>query len=351
MTGDYKFLKSEHVDGLVKDRNIRFGRLNYYRLLEVATGDQWIGDKTEGIAETKVETEYSAEKPDPVAEQRLKDAGLLSSTDGITPTVSITGTVIHDHVDCFVFSFSRGEFDKLRAVMCNPDRPDYSYDACVQILNAEALVTALRENGRVGLGGERLSEHFDVEMGRVRYDRAVHDFSVAGVAPGDPLVKDARYEEQSEVRIILLPKGQVRGDFVFVRLPFAESPFAEVARDLAVVSLAPGDDRTEEELLRVLKEAFESIDRVERDRDGTPEEREERRRIYEVHFDQHLRLPLSKAWFALRRTRPSSKMDWAIASSFPAKGIWTRLEDYLSGDHRGGGPTPLVDPTFPKVCC
>lgn len=344
--GFYKFLHTKDISKYTNEGSIRFRRLKYYRLLEVATGDQWIGDRAEGLSVTRINTEVSPSNPNPDAKRWLKDAGIADLGDTSNSIVIKNATLTREY-DCFIFSFSKGNVDELTSAMCDPQRLYYAYDACLKIRDPVSLCEALRKDGLVN--GKPLADHFAIHLGQVNYGKMEHDFSAAGVAPADPLLKDDRFKAQSEFRLILAPKETVIGDDVTVSLQSAASFFSEISRN--ILPLPPKDatliKKSEAELIHELQEALGFIKNYFGGGLHDATARSVRQEALEEEFDRNWRLRLAKAWFELRCIRPSDKMDRAITTSYKVVGMRTRLEDYLSGDHSGPGPTPLQDPTFP----
>ena len=336
--GYYKFLRSEYIDKTLKSGQIRFGRLLYYRLLEHSTGDQWIGDRLEGLANTVVNLKITADNPNQSAKKILHDKNIISMVDAAS--LEMRNAIIKDDIDCYIYSFSYGDVLKLKAVMSDPKRPDYAYDACIQIADGEVLYRAIKDWGEVtradGTGATRLSDHFHVGWGYVRYGSSQFDFNRHGIAPADPLKKDSRYREQAEVRVILGPKHRTFGDFVRVSIKNPNRLFREMYRDNPIpkaASTMADDVRSEAELLELLRAAAEFISK----RYSLGADHFETEEL----FDESYRMMVCKAWMKLRQVLPSSKMDRAIANSYNLIGLKRRIEDYLSGDLDGPGPTPL----------
>lgn len=172
--GIFKFLSKEHIDSFISG-SIRMGGFDTYSLLELITGDQWIGDKQESISITFL---------DHLA----------------TPNMVMSGNHVISREFGYCLSLSHGNIDKLRHTMAASASP-YRYDACIEITDPhrfmQRLGGALEKffanfrsmgfEGRVvtyaGAGNEYNAKHFN-------------DFN-----PHDTFLKPAMYSDQSEYRI------------------------------------------------------------------------------------------------------------------------------------------------------
>src|SRR5258706_11477144 len=107
----YKFLHSEHIDQMFGG-SFLFRRLRYYRLLEAATKNQWIGDSREGIEITRInDLEIK-----PGHEHAKNRSSLAERGIAIPPEarVHFVNSIVANETNCFVFCFSLGELDNLR---------------------------------------------------------------------------------------------------------------------------------------------------------------------------------------------------------------------------------------------
>jgi len=153
----YKFLHSQHINLLLEGR-FRFGRLRYYQLLEAVTKNQWIGDMDEGCAINFIDhVVLQAGDGRDAIRSRLVEAGLTVAADA---SLTLYDSCTISHLDCFVFSVSRGELNLLTSSMCSPDKPDYAYDACVRISGLRHLADAIWKEGVLCHNGQRVSDAF-----------------------------------------------------------------------------------------------------------------------------------------------------------------------------------------------
>uniref|UniRef100_UPI003D10CAAB hypothetical protein n=1 Tax=Rhodopila sp. TaxID=2480087 RepID=UPI003D10CAAB len=258
--GQYKFLDSRYIDNLLRGQ-LRFGRLIYYRLLEVVTKDQWIGDTSEGLALTKIQNlSITPAAPNPLAQRRLEEARIVKMVEG--SSVNISNCTFVNEVDCFVFCFSQGDLKHLKDIMCDPVRPDYAYDGCVSLPTPEALARAVLQTGIVD--GRPVGDKFIVSVGAANYELAAHDFLKDGVAPANPFKKDRRYIAQQEARIVLIPREPIQCDFVSVTIASPSTLFREQFRCLPLAKEAVAerfrDERSLPDLFNILSAALRAWD-------------------------------------------------------------------------------------------
>jgi hypothetical protein len=222
--GEYKFLDRKYIDRLLGGE-ILFRRLIYYRLLEVVTQDQWIGDASEGVARTAIDYALvSPADPKPTLRRKLEEARLVKMDDN--STVKITNMTLTAEVDCFVFCFSSGDLTRLAETMCATDKPEYAYDGCVSILDPTVLAQAIYDSGK--LGGRPIRDNFSVTVGPVSYYEAVaQDFLTGGMPSADPFKKDRRYAAQREMRIVLMPRNPIESDSAVVIVDKPDTLFRE----------------------------------------------------------------------------------------------------------------------------
>lgn len=211
----YKFLDQQHVALLLAGK-MKFGRLMRYRLLEIASGDRWIGDVREGVAITHVAEANLADLAQAPLKVALEEAGFIRAVPG-APVV-VNGVRIVQEVDAFICSFSSGEFAPLHEVMCrSPDRPNYT--AAVEVLDQDALVS--RVEAGVLPCGRPVKDVFHVECGRVVYDGHEADWNGA-LMGAHPYRKEGAFEGQHEWRVVLYPREPVGGDYVDLQIDAAE---------------------------------------------------------------------------------------------------------------------------------
>jgi hypothetical protein len=301
--GQYKFLDSRYIDCLLGGQ-IRFGRLMYYRLLEVINKDPWIGDASEGVTVTTID--HVSISPDA---SRLQETSPIRLGDA-SPFTSFTITdarFVQEMNDCFVFCFSLGDLTQLTQTMCDPDRPDYAYDGCVSIVEPCSLADTILHTGIVD--GKRIKDGFNVSVGRVNYELFVHDFlKEGGVAPADPFRKHPRYSAQQEVRVVLHPHTTSNADnSLTVTVADPTILFKEQFRCLplpkSTTSKATQGQRSPLDLFNVISAAigynddFRVVPWVTAARDETD-------RVFELSRDDIL-----GAYWALRAVYPDTQID------------------------------------------
>lgn len=249
----YKFLDKKYVAGTQAGK-LKFGRLRYYQLLEVFTGDQWIGDRNEGVATTKVNaTMREGDPQDAVLLQRLSEAGVLKLGSGGGACVEMHGVIIRNVVDCFVFCFSAGEIEHLASSMSSPCRAKYAYDGCLRLLDPNEIAQRIWAYGMVD--GKPLPELFkSLHLGPVSYEWAERDLSDGPIASGDPFVKSAGYIEQREWRFVLIPHASIEEDGLFVECEAISDLLVEEALNVPARSHAAGDLRKAPDIDAIVKE-------------------------------------------------------------------------------------------------
>jgi hypothetical protein len=335
--GQYKFLDSRYIDSLLGGQ-IRFGRLIYYRLLEVVTKDEWIGDASEGVALTHVENiSITSEAPNPIARKRLEEARIVKMGDG--SSVSFTNSTFIREVDCYVFCFSVGELRQLTDTMCDPGRPDYAYDGCVSIVDPVTLASAIARTGTVN--GIPVSDKFVVSAGPVDYRPTAHDFFRDGVAPANPFKKHHRYSAQQEARIVLTPREPFHSDFVSVTIGSPAILFSEQFRHLPIrkepAASPRRDGRSLADLFNVLSAALRAWDGLQSTSIHTAmsmnsdqwievmtRESAERDKAFDKFRDE-----VVHAYWRMRDTFPDNQIDRAIARSAKAFVLINHLRMYL----------------------
>jgi hypothetical protein len=175
--GLFKFLSQEHVDAFISG-SIRMGGFDTYSLLELISGDQWIGDKQESRSVTFVDNVSNAH-------------------------VSIRGNIIISRNYGYCLSLSHGDIEQLSDAMANSDSP-YRYDACIEIINphkfmrrlASALDRIFSNFGKMGFEGRA------VTYAGTGNEHAANNFDNHN--PYDPFLKPEKYSAQAEYRIVVL---------------------------------------------------------------------------------------------------------------------------------------------------
>ena len=254
----YKFLDKKYVSSTIEG-SLKFGRLRYYQLLEIMTGDQWIGDRNEGVARTKVTATLQEGNPEhAVLLDRLSKTGFKL---GPGSSAELRDVTIRNELDCFVFCVSEGELAQLAASMSAPERAQYAYDSCLQLRDPQEIMQRLWAQGFVD--GQPLPALFkSLHFGQVSYDWAERDLGDGPAASGDPFVKSSRYTEQRERRFVLVPNATIEQDGVFVQCAAISDLLVEVNRGLPARTHTPGefDNVSENSLLEEIRSIWQTWD-------------------------------------------------------------------------------------------
>ena len=209
-TGDrsyYKFLSEEHLAAFMSGA-IRMGGFDTYSLLEIITGDRWIGDREESRAITRL---------DRLSTRQIfvKNSSFVSMSYG------------------YCFSLSVGNFERLRDAMINSLSP-YKYDACIEILNMPQFLR------RLGLALEKTFPNFR-EMG---FEAKTVTYSDAGnqhdakhwndYNSHNPFSKPTIYSDQKEFRVAVTMD---RDDQKYNYLKVEAGDISDIARPIKLPSM------------------------------------------------------------------------------------------------------------------
>jgi hypothetical protein len=231
----YKFVEKRYVPPLLEGR-FRFGRLRYYQLRELATGDMWIGDRNEGVGLTKLNGTIYGSNPDhgPLF-KRLEDARVLRAEGGDLSAFSFSDISIRNEVDCFVFCIAEGDLEQLSCFTAAPAQPRYAYDGCVLLSDPAEIARRMWHRGTVN--GVPLQLQFSqIAFGQVRYDWVERDLADGPAASGDPFEKSSGYEAQREWRFVLYPRVTREQDFVTVDFPASPDLIAEESLNVTLAT-------------------------------------------------------------------------------------------------------------------
>lgn len=213
----YKFLDPQHA-AIVAAGSLRFGSDRYYRMLELGTGDDAIGDALEAVAITRPPpfvvdaSTRSDEELRAICDEARRykiDIGFHDE-----PGVNIRANVtIINHFPCYILSLSGGEFSKLVSELSDaPDGPRYG--ACVSFECVRTLAQLIWQHGTCSIGDSETApvrDHFEqIVPGMVRYETLPRYEFGAGPIAADPFRKSKKYAGQGEVRIVLVPKVRHR---------------------------------------------------------------------------------------------------------------------------------------------
>jgi hypothetical protein len=227
MTAAFKFLRSSHIDQIVKDGCIRIASLDYYRNIE---GQQWIGDRHEGL----VEVNYR--EPITITGNQLDRITPLYAI----PTMSVGsgGTIIVSNVihafstpNVYIFCAASGELDPLTNVMCR--QGEDPYDGCVRIDDMQLLMHRIKHRGTVvEYENAKVRDVFhQLECKLVTYGNVVRDQS-EGKPPPMGFLKDVIFFAQSEIRIALYPSRSIDTPTLTIKIPSPHTIFTEEFRFL-----------------------------------------------------------------------------------------------------------------------
>jgi hypothetical protein len=232
--GYYKFLSSRHVETTLSG-SIRFGRLRYYQLLEGIFGDNRIGDLNEGRSISVIERSEVIPGAEGASERELLRSAAIQIDEGSGVTV-INHRIIRE-IDAFIFCFSHGELEDLRAIMARENDHGASYDACIELRDIQALASRIFSDGIVEGMGKVKDLFHRIRLGKVSYRSNIFDFRDGGPRPGDAFLKQMTYSDQSEVRIALYPREKIDADGIFVRVGSIE--------DIALVRYCSDSSRSD----------------------------------------------------------------------------------------------------------
>jgi hypothetical protein len=203
--GVFRFMSTARMGSFLDGSSFSFGRLRYYRLMEMAYGDRHIGDKREGSRETKVSTKPS----DPDHAHVM--AQLEPNIQGMTGRLSIAPSVMKHFTDAYVLSCSIGPLDELLEAMRAGHFGPQPYNGCVLITDAEAFARTLWEHGRLTHTGEPVRHLFELMLaGPVTYgDVAPGDVHEGPIEAPDAFSKAAFYAGQREWRTLLRHRAHI----------------------------------------------------------------------------------------------------------------------------------------------
>ncbi len=314
MLGTYRFMDSIYLDGTVGG-DFRFGRLIKYRLQELAEGDEWIGDRNEGVMRGKIPfLEISPEQKKSARDEEIIRA-MGMNLDLSNSSIKIENSVMYADIDCFILSFSTGEFAKLKRFMCRPENADYAYNGCIEVQSLKKIADPIWYHGTCNR--KPVKECFDgYEFGDVDYIGNEEDVTISGVSEASPFRKHSKYKSQSEARIVLYPKAEILDDYVHVKVPPNKRFIREVARNIPVVdkiSRQNMDTRSTQELIeficrsRIIAEYFDGeVSEVDF---GTPNKSREITESISRSYENGPHLNLVKAYYTLREREEGRFID------------------------------------------
>lgn len=317
---------------------LRVGNARYYRLLELVSGDEWIGDKAEATAVGDTgPLSITPSNSDPKTLQMLEDNRIANISPGSSFIVK-DGVKIISYAHCYIFSFSVGVLENLKSIMCDTTRPQYAYNGCLEILDIEGLCECLWSKGKVD--EKPLQEFFTkMEHGAVKYSGQLNDPWSAPIQ-ADPFLKAQKYTSQSEYRIIFHSRPETKGDHKTILFPDVDKFFRIAFQDLT--SSPPSkksQKRTKKETVthlaniqKIMKKQSDKESQLFIDRhDNALEESARMRAEFNEEFVAHHLRPLIEAYWALRSHHPSEELDRALDPYLLSSQLYLPLSEYLFG--------------------
>lgn len=335
--GLYRFLNSQHVSTFLKGK-IRFGSLQRYRLLEAVTNDKWIGDSKEYSEEALVRHIDSASPNDrPTFEALNRDGNIyVGDASGVT----ISNTIVGRRYDGYILSLSIGDLSKLKAAMCGQSSLS-AYDGCIEILDVATLCDRIWHHST--FEGKPVPNLFSsIHHGVVTYDWRIDDFTPREISPS-PFRKQKQYEAQSEYRVFIEPKHQMKHNYITFELNglgdvLREVPLGLPKSDHRASGKAKQDKSTEDHINTIKRLASEWHDMrfspdLALDHSGryVPLTRSQ---AYENWVDNHMRPTLTLSYWALRESNPeryqSDSIDQIILDPCPRSVLGMRFWNYAA---------------------
>lgn len=232
MTYEYfKFTDRRFLPKLTEEGLIRFGHINYYRLLEHVFSEDSLADANEGRSITVAPP--IAVGPGEWGTPRgkaLTAMGLGNTGEGSVILYGGAKTVCIS--DCYIFCFSQIEKEPDQLMPLLPT--GFNYDGCIKINDPNMLKNVIETSGIIHNGpweGKPVSDFFDVDWAPITYvDSTVFNiYEVLEPKKGDYFTKlRIPYEKQKEARFVLIPKSKERPDFFEIRINSPEKYFNEI---------------------------------------------------------------------------------------------------------------------------
>lgn len=336
--GFYRFLHSRWIDSTMSGL-LRVGNARYYRLLELATDDDWIGDRGESMAVAHINSlQVNDDNRDPAVLRMME----LNRIGTVAPgaSMSMKGVTISSRHDCYIQSMSQGEYSDLEPIMTDPSNPRFAYDGCIEFIDPHALCTHLMRYGTIG--SRPLADVFyRIDCGPVQYIGQATDAFAAPIQ-GNPYLKHPKYASQSEFRIVFHCRPGVSGDHQFVRFPDADF-FLRVARREPI---APAVSAVPVSLGEHVQALADIHARIKAHRDGTAklfslnragnmggteESCQAREADFEKEFRQSHFQRLLQSYWVVRESHPCDEVDQALDPFCTIHALFPALSCYLYG--------------------
>lgn len=335
----YRFLDSQHVSGILNGQ-IRVGNLNYYRLLEIVTGDKWIGDKEEGIARNTLSAiSITPENRDSKTLEILEENNIAQIAPGSTFICSQINII--SYVNCFIWSMSLGELRDLKPIMTNPENSLYTYNSCIEIMNVAAFSRHLMTYGTIN--GEPAGKLFtNIGQNRVEYLGNEGDLR-NGKIQASPFLKSPIYKTQAEFRFAFYLRNPSKEDHIFIDFPepqkFIRHVFTEERKK---EEATPKDLPSAKDLITVLNDALERHDNrkqlsTEAHYRLSGEEYSKQSSLLDKEFEDdfyqnHFQSIVQAYWGLREKGHKSSRMDDELCNMHSVYHFHHTLAEYLYGD-------------------
>jgi len=227
------------IDKVLTDGTIKVGSATYYRELEAVGGWGTIADPLEAASSLSFDDGLVVTEDSPELElvNRAK-IGLgnfkqfIQVSGGGRVVVQPGVKVIHTTPEVFIYSATNGDLDALTTAMCvDAEKP---YDACLKIVDLAELRARIFETGWILGLNRKVSDVFEPGIVQpVRYGSRSRDIREGPVIVPSPFKKGLRYEAQSEVRLLLIPKNEAQTpkEPLIIRVSDPASIFKEVFRN------------------------------------------------------------------------------------------------------------------------
>jgi hypothetical protein len=233
----YKFLGTMDIDKVLSNHTIKVSSFEYFRELEATEwGD--IADPLEGASELTMKGEFVLCENSPELEMANKaniGLGMFRQFARIESggIVNMSNTrFVHAIPNLFMFCASVGKIDELTTAICeNAEKP---YDACLRIVNLAELQQRIFESGWVRDLNCKVSDLFHPGLIQaVKYQARSRDIREGEVIEPSPFKKAEKYEPQSEVRMLLIPKegAEIGKDTLIIEIAGPTALFTEVFRN------------------------------------------------------------------------------------------------------------------------
>ncbi|MBP7346471.1 MAG: hypothetical protein KA952_08035 [Sediminibacterium sp.] len=258
----YRFMNKDRVQCFLNG-NLRPGNARFYRLLEIVTDNQSIGDKSESkVVANTGPISITPEERDAKTLDMLQTQHIAYLEENVTFKV-FGGVEIIKSKECYILSFCIGELENFIPIMTDPSQVGYCYDACVELLDANAFCKDL-ENCQIN-GSIAFNEVFShCEHGKVQYTGQNTDVWESEIQV-NPFLKSSTYSKQSEYRFLLYPykDKKIYDDHLHISVPNTLEHFREIPLNIPInntnCTINPYSTVTNGELVKILDECSQLI--------------------------------------------------------------------------------------------